>query len=109
MIKMLQSRFKPTFWKIAVLVFTHCDMLKDKAIKERISDFKTNKATRDIAEKFEDRIVTVGFPSLDDIKEEHKEKREEEMKRDVRKLHDVIENAKSLEPPKHIVTSCCIS
>ena len=109
MFKMLQSRFKPTFWKIAVLVFTHCDLLNERAIKERISDFKTNKATRDIAEKFEDRIVTVGFPSLDDIKEEHKEKREEEMKRDVGKLHDVIENAQYLQPPKHIVTSCCIS
>ena len=109
MFKMLQSNFKSTFWKLSYLIFTHCDLLNEKAVDERLKDFRSSKATMEIAGKFEDRIVTVGFPCLDDIKEEHKEKRKEEMKRDVEKLHEVLKKAKSIEPPKHIVSSCSIS
>ena len=103
--EMLQPHFKPKFWKLSILILTHCDLLSETAIKERIQDFKSNKAYKEIVEKFEGRIVTVGFFSLDHIKEENKEKINKEMQRDVRKLLDIIENAHLMELPKNIVSS----
>ena len=105
MFTMFRSNFKPAFWKLAVLVFTHCDLLNERAIKQRIQDFKYNEETKEIAQSFGDQIITVGFPSLDDIKEEHKQTRLEEMKVDVGKLHDALKEANSAELPKNIAVS----
>ena len=105
MFTMLRSNFQPAFWKLAVLVFTHCDLLNEKAIKQRIQDFKGNEETKEIAKSFGDQIITVGFPSLDDIKEEHKKERMKEMKVDVGKLHNTLKKAKSVEQPTNIVVS----
>ena len=103
MFKLLESNFKSKFWKLSALIFTHCDLLNEGAISERKRDFITNQATKEIAAKFEDRIVTVGFPSLKDIKQEYKEKRKKEMKDDLKKVHDLIQKAKAIEPPKMLL------
>ena len=103
MFEMIQSNFTPMFWKIAVLVFTHCDGMVESAVQQRINSFKNDCLTKEIAAKFEDRIITVGFPSVKDFKEELKPILERDMERDVKKLHDHIMKANLLQPYEEII------
>ena len=100
MFRLLQTNFKPTFWKLAYLVFTHCDLLNEQAIEIRKQQFKAN---NEIAQKFEDRILTVGFPNEKELKEEFKESVAGPMESDVAKLHNVIKLASVAEPPDQVV------
>ena len=102
MFKILQSEFKPAFWKASVLIFTHCDKLYEREVEERIINFKTNKVTKAIAERFQDKMITVGFPSLDYFSEQDKERIADKMKIDVNKLHDIITSAELIMSPKQI-------
>ena len=110
MFKILQSNFKPMFWKSAVLVFTHCDGMIESAVQQRINSFKNDEQTKDIAGKFEDRIETVGFPSLVETSEDIKATIIKDMERDVKKLHERIKNAALINPYQEIVSdsTCCI-
>lgn len=100
---LLQLNFKGKFWDLSILVFTHCDRLLDKKIEERLEIFKDDRVTKEIADKFGDRIVTVGFPCSDDYDESNAEEVEKKMKRDTGKLHKCIEKAAEMELPKYII------
>ena len=109
MFKLLQTNFKPAFWKLSYLVFTHCDLLNDQTIESRKQHFKTN---NEIAQNFADRILTVGFPNEKELKEEIMENLAGPMDTDVAKLHNAIKLSTTMEPPNHIMHSkqhCSVS
>ena len=111
MFKALQNNFKPLFWKLAVLVFTHCDGMDENAVKKRIECFREDEETKDIAAKFEDRIITVGFPPIKAMKADLKESYKTDIKRDVAKLHEHLRKANKLHPYEELAVpakSCCI-
>ena len=119
MFKILESNFKPLFWQLAILVFTHSDGMVEREVEQRVQSFKNDEQTRAIASKFEGRIITVGFPSLEIIKEDFKESLKRDMERDVQKLHEYIKIAVTTQPYDEVVNtvvvktavhkrSCCV-
>ena len=100
MFKLLQTHFKPKFWNLAVLVITHCEGIKDSVLKEYIEKLKS---TEPAIRKFEDRIVTTGFPDLNTIREELKIPYPEEIAEGVKILDNIIKEANCVEPYEEIV------
>lgn len=101
MFKLLKSHFLPLFWESAVLVITHCEGINDSELKAHIEELRA--AEPEIL-KFDDRIVTVGFPDLDSLKVEVlKQQYKEDMKKDVTKLQDHIIKAAGVHPCNNII------
>ena len=99
--KLLKSHFQPLFWASSILIITHCEGIHDHVLEAYIKELKATEAE---ILKFEDRIVTVGFPDLDTLKTEGlKQQYQESMKTDVKKLQDCIINAVDVQPYESIV------
>ena len=100
LIQLLKNNFYPKFWKKCHLVLTHCDLLTESAIEERLQDIKKHFLCyfpKDFEWK-ETRITTVGFFKQNDIAEEYKDRLTKRADGEACKLRKAVMEAEDFEP-----------
>ena len=99
------ERIKKHFKEVSLmsaLVITRCETLSDDARERVVKEFETSKDPHlgDIRDFMKKGIYTVGFPDLRMCKEKYRSNFEEEIEKDVKRLHEVVHKS-----TKMIVTS----
>ena len=100
LIQLLKNNFYSKFWKKCHLVFTHCELLSESAIKERLQDIK-EKLLHYFPQDFEwieTRIITVGFFEEKDIDKDYEVAFKKKVKNEVFKLRKAVMDAEDFEP-----------
>jgi len=83
---------QPSVANISALIITGCENLKEEKRREYIQTFKSDPATRELAQFMQKGIITVGFPDLTDQDEEFRDVYERKMKRDEENLRELVES-----------------